>query len=67
MDALNVNDDQDGIALANAINRAADSVKSFKVQKAEINEIRAGFEAKGDAWVDIIDGKMICVPNDADS
>ncbi len=65
VDALNINTTSSGEQLAAAINAAAGSVANFKVQDAEIVEMRAGFEAKGDAWCDIIDLKVICSANDA--
>lgn len=64
-DIFNTNLDQAGDMLADLINAAASGlVTDFKVQDAQINEIRAGFEAKGDAWVDIIDLKLVVCPND---
>ncbi len=66
VDALNINTNPgSGEQLAAAINAAAGSVANFKVQDAEIVEMRSGFEAKGDAWCDIIDLKVICSANDA--
>lgn len=64
-DAFNIVQDQSGEALATAINAAATSVSDFKMLDVQVRKIRAGFEAKGDAWCDIIDLKIICCPNDS--
>ena len=61
-DAFHPVSDQAGDILANAINQAASaSITDFSVQSCEPMEMRAGFEAKGDAWVDILDLRLVVV------
>ena len=64
-DLFNIQQDQSGEPLATAINAAAGTVSGFKMQDVRVHRIRAGFEAKGDAWCDIIDLKIVCSANDA--
>jgi hypothetical protein len=65
MDAFSVNTDQSGEMLATAINAASGAVQNFKCQDVTIEKIKAGFEATGMGWTDIIELQVICSANDA--
>ncbi len=60
-DAFHPVSDQSGEILADTINAASAAVQDFTIQSAEVTEMRAGFLAKGDAWCDILDLRLIVV------